>query len=106
MRQAEIYCNHILAGVLTESDSGSFLFKYVDSYLNDSKNTAISMSFPLKDQTFTSEVLFPFFYNMLSEGANRTMQCSTLRIDESDDFSLLLATAHTDTIGAIKVKAI
>ena len=45
-----------------------------------------------------------FFYNMLSEGANKALQCTTLKIDENDAFGLLLATADNDTIGAITVK--
>jgi hypothetical protein len=43
---------------------------------------------------------------MLSEGTNKAIQCQTLKIDENDAFGLLLATAHTDTIGAIIVKKI
>jgi serine/threonine-protein kinase HipA len=41
---------------------------------------------------------------MLSEGANKALQCTTLKIDENDAFGLLLATAEHDTIGAITVK--
>jgi serine/threonine-protein kinase HipA len=41
---------------------------------------------------------------MLSEGVNRKLQCTQLRIDETDNFGLLLATAQFDTIGAITVK--
>ena len=41
---------------------------------------------------------------MLSEGVNRKLQCTQLRIDEEDNFGLLLATAQFDTIGAITVK--
>jgi serine/threonine-protein kinase HipA len=41
---------------------------------------------------------------MLSEGVNRKLQCTHLRIDEADNFGLLLATAQFDTIGAITVK--
>ena len=41
---------------------------------------------------------------MLAEGANKAYKCPTLKIEEDDAFGLLLATAHTDTIGAITVK--
>jgi len=41
---------------------------------------------------------------MLSEGVNRTLQCTHLRIDEDDHFGLLAATAQYDTIGALTVK--
>lgn len=39
MRQAEVYINKILAGVLTESDNRKFTFRYDDRYFNskDSK---------------------------------------------------------------------
>ena len=55
---------------------------------------------------WTSNHLFPFFFNMLSEGANRKIQSQLLHIDENDDFGILLATAQTDTIGAVTVKEV
>ena len=106
MRQAEVYTNKCMAGILTETDDGKYIFRYNASYLLDKKQTAISLSFPKSQQEFVSDTLFPFFYNMLSEGANKTIQCQTLKIDEDDVFGLLLATAHSDTIGAITVKKI
>lgn len=106
MRQAQVFSNGVLAGMLTESDSGKYIFCYDDSFLIDENQTAISLSFPKSQREFSSETLFPFFYNMLSEGTNKAIQCQTLKIDENDAFGLLLATAHTDTIGAIIVKKI
>ncbi len=103
MRQAEIYVNNVAAGVLTEADDGKFTFRYRDSFLLDKSQTAISTAFPKRAEAFESDRLFPFFCNMTSEGANRTVQCDTLRIDENDDFGLLLATAEIDTIGAVTI---
>ena len=106
MRRAQVFSNGVLAGMLTETDSGKYIFCYDDSFLIDEKQTAISLSFPKSQREFTSETFFPFFFNMLSEGTNKAIQCQTLKIDENDAFGLLLATAHTDTIGAIIVKKI
>ena len=106
MRRAQVFSNGVLAGMLTETDSGKYIFCYDDSFLIDEKQTAISLSFPKSQREFTSETRFPFFFNMLSEGTNKAIQCQTLKIDENDAFGLLLATAHTDTIGAIIVKKI
>ena len=106
MRRAQVFSNGVLAGMLTETDSGKYIFCYDDSFLIDEKQTAISLSFPKSQREFTSETLFPFFFNLLSEGTNKAIQCQTLKIDENDAFGLLLATAHTDTIGAIIVKKI
>ncbi len=104
MRQAGVYVNGVLAGLLTETDDGKYIFRYDDLFLLDKNQTAISLSFSKRQQVFSGDTLFPFFYNMLSEGANKAIQCRTLKIDENDAFGLLLATAHTDTIGAITVK--
>lgn len=106
MRTAEVYSNGIFAGILTETEDGRYIFRYDDSYINDSRRRAISLSFPKNQKEFISDSLFPFFYNMLSEGANKTIQCATLKIDENDDFGLLLATARYDTIGNITIKEI
>jgi len=106
MRRAQIFCCGVLAGVLTETDVGEYVFCYDDSFLIDNTQTAISHSFPKTRDKFTSDTLFPFFFNMLSEGTNKRIQCQSLKIDENDAFGLLIATAHTDTIGAITVKKI
>lgn len=104
MRVAEVFTNGVLAGTLSETDDGKYIFKYDDAYLLDSRNRAISLSLPKRKEAFVADELFPFFYNMLSEGANKALQCMTLKIDENDAFGLLLATAGNDTIGAITVK--
>ena len=104
MRVAEVFTNGVLAGTLSETDDGKYIFKYDDAYLLDSRNRAISLSLPKRKEAFIADELFPFFYNMLSEGANKALQCMTLKIDENDAFGLLLATAGNDTIGAITVK--
>lgn len=106
MRRADIYVNDIVAGVLTETDKREYIFTYDDAYRADERTTAIGLSFPKNQKEFTSDTLFPLFYNMLAEGANKAYQCRMLKIDEDDAFGLLLATAHTDTIGAITVKAL
>ena len=104
MRVAEVFTNGVLAGTLSETDDGKYIFQYDDAYLLDSRNRAISLSLPKRKEAFVADELFPFFYNMLSEGANKALQCMTLKIDENDAFGVLLATAGNDTIGAITVK--
>jgi HipA-like protein len=104
MRQLAIYRNNILAGILTEENRQSYQFEYDDNYFLSSDNQAISLTFPKNKRVFQSTYLFPFFYNMLSEGVNRKLQCKLLKIDENDDFSLLAKTSQFDTIGAITVK--
>jgi serine/threonine-protein kinase HipA len=106
MRKAEVYRNGVLAGILTETDNSTYVFKYNEAYFNDNAKPGISLTLPKKQLEFTSDHLFPFFYNMLSEGTNREVQSKQLKIDENDFFGLLLATAQFDTIGAITVKQV
>ena len=77
-----------------------------EKYFIDDNKPAISLTLPKTQIEYTSEFLFPLFFNMLSEGVNRKLQSLQLKIDEEDNFGLLAATAQYDTIGAITVKPI
>lgn len=104
MRVLEIYRDGILAGNLIEENKSQFVFRYDDAYFLDDTKAPISLTLSKTQKEHRSEVLFPFFYNMLSEGANRKLQSMLWRIDENDSFALLMATAQYDTIGAVTVK--
>jgi len=106
MRVVEIYRNGIFTGILTEENRKSYIYRYDDAYFNDNSRAAISLTLPKTQQEYTGEFLFPFFFNMLSEGANKKLQTTQLKIDENDNFGLLMATAQYDTTGAITVKPI
>ena len=106
MRKVAVYRDGILAGILTEENRRSYLFNYDSVYFNDISKPAISLTLPKTQQEYHSEFLFPFFFNMLSEGVNKKLQCTQLKIDEEDNFRLLLATAQYDTVGAVTVKPI
>ena len=102
MRQGKVYVNGTEAGILQEEDGGRYTFSYKDDY----QGRPVCLSMPIRNEEYKSDYLFPFFFNMLSEGANRKMQSQLLHIDENDDFGILLATAQTDTIGAVTIKPI
>jgi HipA-like protein len=104
MRQLAVYRNGIMAGILTQENRHNYLFEYHHNYLLDADSKAISLTLPKTQEIFQSEVLFPFFYNMLSEGVNRTLQCRFFKIDENDHFGLLANIAQVDAIGAVTVK--
>ena len=106
MREAEVYRNGILAGILKEENRRAYTFRYFDTYFYDTSKAAISLTFPKTKQEYKNEFLFPFFFNMLSEGVNKKLQSTQLKIDEEDSFGLLIATAQFDTIGAITIKPI
>jgi HipA-like protein len=106
MRKANVYRNGKLTGVLTKFSANDYEFRYDDNWFANDELPPISLTMPKSKQVYKSEYLFPFFFNMLSEGVNRQLQTRQLKIDEKDYFGLLLATAQTDTIGAITLSEI
>jgi len=105
MRKAKVYHNSRLAGYLYESDNHIYTFRYEQEYFEDDNAPAVSLTLPKVHKEYNSEFLFPFFFNMISEGVNRKLQCRQLKIDEKDFFGILIRTAGYDGIGAVKVVA-
>lgn len=103
MRRAGILYKGEEAGILTQHNDGSFTFRYHDAWIADNTKPGISLTLPKSQQEYHSENFFPFFYNMLPEGANKQVVCKLMRIDHDDSFGLLLTTAKNDTIGAVRV---
>ena len=106
MRSAKVYMKGIEAGTLTENDNGSYSFEYEPGYFVNTSMPEVSLTLPKTQVRFTSDYLFPFFFSLLAEGANKEAQCRLLKIDEKDYFGLLLATTSHDTIGAVTVQPI
>lgn len=99
MRQATVNVNGVPAGILQEKSAKEFTFYYLDEYLKDTTSDPVSITLPKRKAPYASNVLFPCFFNLLSEGANKAAQCRALHIESEDYFGLLLATAQTDTAG-------
>jgi serine/threonine-protein kinase HipA len=103
MRNATILFKNEEAGILTQHDDGSFLFRYHNAWVVDKNKQSISLTLPKSEKEFQSKFLFPFFYNMLPEGSNKQVVCKLNRIDMDDYFGLLTTTAKNDSIGAVRV---
>ncbi|MEA3445386.1 MAG: HipA N-terminal domain-containing protein [Bacteroidota bacterium] len=103
MREARILFKEEEAGILIQENDGTFTFRYKDNWMADSEKQGICLTLPKTQQEYYSKYLFPFFYNMLPEGANKQVVCKHLRIEPDDYFGLLLTIAKTDTIGAVRV---
>jgi serine/threonine-protein kinase HipA len=103
MRKAKVLFKDQEAGVITQHDDGSFTFNYFDTWLSDTNKPVISLTLPKSEHPFHSKFLFPFFFNMLPEGSNKYVVCKLNRIDNEDYFGLLMTTAKTDSIGAVRI---
>ncbi len=100
-----IYKGNIKAGELWVDNEG-FHFEYDDAFVENVNTRPISVNMPKEIKTYHSKELFHYFKSILSEGENRKQICKALRIDPSDEWSLLALTCQYDTIGAITVKNI
>lgn len=104
MKSATVYYKHIPAGTLIKDDEG-YLFSYDSLYFADAAMPAISATLPKSQREYRSKVLFPFFFGLLAEGAQKERQCKELHIDENDHFTRLVETSAYGAIGAVYVKA-
>lgn len=104
MKRGTVYYRDIPAGELVKDDGG-YLFRYDPTYFVDPSMPEVSATLPKTQREYRSKVLFPFFFGLLAEGAQKGRQCRELRIDENDHFTRLLETSAYGAIGAVYVKA-
>lgn len=102
MKQAKIYMYNSFAGILTEDENG-YKFEYDSDYLANEKAESISLTLPLRDKPYISNVLHPFFDGLIPEGWLLDIAEKNWKINNRDRMSLLLACCK-DCIGAVSVQ--
>lgn len=102
MRQAIIKYNSIKAGILTESDSGEYVFTYDCEYIKNHPNQFITFNMPVSNRSYTSKRLFPFFDGLIPEGWLLSIAAESWRINKNDRMGLLMACCQ-NAIGAVSV---
>ncbi|CAN1559925.1 couple_hipA, HipA N-terminal domain [Flavobacteriaceae bacterium] len=101
MRKAEIKIYDKTAGWLVEDENG-YHFNYDSSYLNAPNPDPISLTLPLKEQSYTSKILFPFFDGLIPEGWLLDIAQNNWKLNPRDRMGLLMACCK-DCIGAVSV---
>ncbi|MCD6039669.1 MAG: phosphatidylinositol kinase [Gammaproteobacteria bacterium] len=101
-RIAKIFVNDLLAGTLTESTEGEYLFKYDATYLTNEKNNSVSLTLPKRKEIYTSDILFPFFDGLIPEGWLMDMGIKNWKLNKKDRMGLLLHLC-ADCIGNVSV---
>ena len=101
MKSAKIYMYERYAGMLREDENG-FSFVYDPSYLQQPDAEPISLSMPLRKESYEDKVLFPFFDGLIPEGWLLNIAERSWKINQRDRMSLLLAGCK-DCIGAVSV---
>jgi serine/threonine-protein kinase HipA len=97
VRQAHVYRDKEVAGLLSESESG-YTFAYSAEYLAQGNAKAISLTLPLSTAKYTSN-----FDGLIPEGWLLDIAQESWKLNERDRFGLLLACCR-DCIGAVGVE--
>jgi len=102
MRQGKVYFKDILAGKITETTEGDYVFTYDATYVTHYPKQFITFSMPVKTEAYTSDRLFPFFEGLIPEGWLLEIATKNWKIKANDRMGLLLACCQ-NCIGAVSV---
>jgi len=82
-------------------DNERFSFRYLDSYIAADLQP-VSVCMPVSPDVYVDAIVFPFFENLLPEGAIRTLLAERLKTAENN-YSRLLEVLGGDIAGALSV---
>lgn len=102
MRKGIVYFKNERAGIISEEED-KYVFAYDAEYLLKKDARRISLTFPLSDEPYESEYLFPFFDGLIPEGWLLDIAEDNWKLNPRDRMGLLLACC-TDCIGAVSVE--
>ena len=102
MRKANIYYKDVLAGVLTETNEGDYLYAYDESYIKNYPNQFLTFTMPVRKEPYQSQRLFSFFEGLIPEGWLLNIASKNWKINPSDRMGLLLVCCQ-NCIGAVSV---
>ncbi len=101
-RSADIFVHDTKAGVLEETETG-YQFQYAPDYLSRKHAEPVSLTLPLQETPYESQVLFPFFDGLIPEGWLLDVVEDTWKVNPKDRMGLLLVSCR-DTIGHVSVR--
>jgi len=102
MRNANIYYKEVLAGKLTETNEGEYVFEYEDQYIKNHPGEFITFTIPVSNKAYIEKRLFPFFEGLIPEGWLLDIASKSWKINPNDRMGLLLACCQ-NCIGAVSV---
>lgn len=105
MRQGKVYYKDRLAGTITETNEGEYVFQYDLSYVKEHPEDFITFTMPVIDKPYTEKRLFPFFEGLIPEGWLLDIAAKSWKINPNDRMGLLLACCK-NCIGAVSVEPI
>ena len=101
MRNAEVYQQGTLAGILEEVDQNHYRFTYTPGY----DGHPISLALPVRGMPYEFDKFPPVFEGLLPEGLPLQAMLRQCKIDKKDLFKQLV-TVGEDVVGSLTVKEV
>lgn len=104
MRRAAVYVRDNYAGLLKETDMG-YSFRYDEGYLRSEDALPVSITMPLTEDEYDSNILFPFFDGLIPEGWLLDVASRNWKLRKDDRFGLILVCCR-DCIGDVSIREV
>ncbi|MCB0330809.1 MAG: HipA N-terminal domain-containing protein [Bdellovibrionales bacterium] len=101
----KVFYDNTLAGYLERrgpTANPTYIFQYDAKYVEHKDSRSVSVNLPLQKEAYESDILFPFFDNLLAEGWLLDIQSSALKIDKDDRFALV-SQCGLECVGAVSL---
>jgi len=105
MRRGRVYYKNNLAGIITETNDGEYVFQYDEKYVKEYPDRFITFTMPVRSIPYIDRRLFPFFEGLIPEGWLLEIASENWKINRNDRMGLLLACCQ-NCIGAVSVEPI
>ena len=100
-RSGKVFICNTFAGIISEYEDG-YKFTYDSDYIKHNAK-AVSLTMPLKEESYTSSILFPFFDGLIPEGYLLNITANNWKLSLKDRFGILLV-ACKDPIGNVSIE--
>lgn len=103
MRKGKVFYKNHLAGIITETNDGEYVFQYDSQYVENYPDDFITFTMPVTIQPYREKRLFSFFEGLIPEGWLLDIASEHWKIKKNDRMGLLLACCK-NCIGAVSVE--
>jgi len=101
MRKAAVKIEDHIVGWLTQDELG-YHFEYERAYALKPGARQVSLTLPIREEKYTSNVLFPFFDGLIPEGWLLDIAEKNWKLNPRDRMGLLLACCK-DCVGVVSI---
>lgn len=102
-KKAYVYYEDYLAGILEEVNN-KYIFTYNSDYLLNQFARPVSLTLPLRQEAYESEILFSFFEGLIPEGWYLDESKKIIAFQKREDKFFLLTELCQNTLGAVSIE--